>query len=62
MNSKRPKKNRTERACDPALCDNCIYMGEGDFICDRFADKGGSPAMVMCDWDPTEHYMRCKNK
>lgn len=31
------KKNRRRAAlktCDPNLCDHCMYLGEGDFVCD----------------------------
>lgn len=21
--------------CDPGMCDHCVYIGEGDFICDK---------------------------
>jgi hypothetical protein len=30
------KKNRRRAAlktCDPNLCDHCMYLGEGDFVC-----------------------------
>ena len=35
-------------------CDHCIYIGEGDFICDA-----GEPFMVMSDWEPTDDYWNC---
>ena len=31
------KKNRRRAAlktCDPNLCDHCMYLGDGDFVCD----------------------------
>lgn len=30
------KKNRRPAAlktCDPNLCDHCMYLGDGDFVC-----------------------------
>lgn len=45
------------RMCDPGMCDNCIYIGEGDFIC----DKGpGEPVIVVEDWQPNENAGRCR--
>ena len=29
-------------------CDNCVYIGDGDFICDRCKD----PELVIIDWQP----------
>lgn len=52
---------RERRICDPACCSHCEYIGEGDFICDRFPDKRGNPAIVvMSDWEPTEDYLKCR--
>lgn len=43
-----------QRMCDDT-CDNCIYIGEGDFICDLVQD------IVISDWIPV--YGKCiKNK
>lgn len=44
--------------CDPGLCDNCIYIGEGDFICDR----DDIPFLVVDEWEPTDKYLSCKRK
>lgn len=46
---KRPEK---PRMCDPGMCDNCIYIGDGDFICDR---GPGEPVLVVEDWEPNEN-------
>lgn len=46
------------RSCDPALCDECFYVGEGDFACMR---KNTNPVFVISDWKPTKHYMECKS-
>lgn len=32
------------RVCE--TCDHCVYIGEGDFICDRKDD----PVLVIIDW------------
>ena len=42
------------RFCDPGACDHCIYLGEGDFMCDPHK------VIVVADWTPTEDYMKCK--
>lgn len=45
-----------EEMCDPGICDNCIYVGEGDFICDKYQ------VAVKSDWMPTKDYLKCKEK
>lgn len=50
------KNKKDKRTCDPGMCDNCNYIGEGDFICDR----GPEPVLVMDEWEPTENFERCK--
>ena len=47
------------KMCDPAYCSNCIYICEGDFICDAIEDEDGTPIMVVSDWTPTDDYGRC---
>lgn len=43
---KKPQHQEKPRMCDPGMCDNCVYIGEGDFIC----DKGpGEPVIVVED-------------
>ena len=37
--------------CDPDVCPNCQYIGEGDSWCDVTQE------IVLADWEPTEHYM-----
>lgn len=34
---KRKKYQHQEkpRMCDPGMCDNCSYIGDGNFICDK---------------------------
>lgn len=62
MSKRRAKRMLGERRiCDPACCNHCEYIGEGDFICDNFPDDQGNPAvLVMSDWEPTENYLKCK--
>lgn len=59
MAKKRTIRNRG-KMCDPGLCDHCIYIGDGDFLCDKFEEKDGEPTVIMTSWEPTENYMRCK--
>ena len=51
--SKKPKKHK-ELFCDPSMCDDCVYIGEGDFLCDRHQ------VIVVSDWEPTEDFLMCK--
>lgn len=37
--------------CDPNVCPNCQYIGEGDSICDVTQE------IVLEDWMPTDKYM-----
>lgn len=53
------KKQRTEQVCDPAMCDHCLYIGEGDFICDLHGLGTDKTVFVLEDWEPTEHYLQC---
>ncbi len=38
--------------CNPDVCPNCQYIGEGDSLCDETME------IVLSDWEPTEAYMR----
>ena len=40
------------------ICDHCMYIGEGDFVCDDHPD--GEFVLVMSDWEPTELFMHCE--
>ena len=44
------------RICDPSICDSCIYIGDGDCICDETME------VVISDWQPTDKYLQCKEK
>lgn len=48
------KKKRGKKICDPALCANCIYVGDGGFLCDEAME------IVVEDWTPTEYYLCCE--
>ena len=48
-------RKKDNRFCDPAVCDHCIYIGEGDFICDKTPET----VFVMSDWDVTDDFMWC---
>lgn len=37
--------------CDPDVCPNCQYIGEGDSFCDEIQE------IVLQDWMPTEYFM-----
>ena len=56
------KPPKVKRKCDPGLCDHCIYIGDGDFICDRYPDENGNPAILVVEnWMPNANYLKCKN-
>ena len=59
---KKPYNNdRKQRMCDPGMCDSCEYIGEGDFICNRFHDDNGNPGIFVVEkWEPNKNYMMCK--
>ena len=44
--------------CDPSVCDECMYIGEGDFVCSLHLEEP-EKAMVVEDWEPTENYPQC---
>lgn len=52
--AKKVKPKKSAVFCDPAVCDCCQYIGEGDFVCDKYLE------IVVSDWEPTEEYMMCK--
>ena len=54
----KPKKKQSKIFCDPAVCNNCQYICEGDFIC----DKKPVPVMVISGWEPTLDYAWCTRK
>jgi len=37
--------------CNPDACDHCLYIGEGDSICDVTHE------IVLSDWMPTDAFM-----
>lgn len=44
----------TVKICDPSFCEDCQYIGEGDFLCDRYTE------IVIADWAPTENFLMCE--
>ena len=50
---KRRVKSKQHKMCDPAVCDCCQYICEGDFLCDRYME------IVVSDWEPTKYYLLC---
>lgn len=42
--------------CTPEDCEHCIYIGEGDFVCDKNDDY----VTIIEDFIPTDDYLRCK--
>lgn len=51
---KRYKNKGSINNCE--ICDECEYIGEGDFTCMKY----DFPVLVKEDWGPTEYYNNCK--
>ena len=47
------KKELPKVWCDPVVCDDCAYCGEGDFLCMAYEK------LVICEWDETDNYLKC---
>jgi len=43
------------KMCSPEECEHCLYIGEGDFVCDKDEDY----TTVIEDFEPTDDYLRC---
>ena len=50
----REKVQAKPRVCDPSYCEECLYLGDGAFICDEHLK------IVVADWQPTENYLICQ--
>lgn len=61
MSKKVKPKRKPVQMCDPAVCDFCQYIGEGDFICDKYIDDPDR-VVVVEDWSPTENFLQCKKE
>lgn len=61
MSTKVTPKKKPRKICDPAMCDHCIYLGEGDFVCTLHGLDPDNTVFVMDDWTPTEFYLQCVN-
>lgn len=33
MGKRKKHRRPVPKTCDPNLCDHCMYLGEGDFVC-----------------------------
>lgn len=41
-------------------CDNCIYIGDGDYICDSMYDtEKNTPILIMEEHTPNDNYWCC---
>ena len=59
-NGERSQTVNRNRECDPGICDHCLYIGDGDFICDLHGMGPEETVFVLEDWMRTEHYLQCK--
>jgi len=56
MKIKRKKRPSKEKFCDPSVCDNCICLGKGDFLCDKYNE------IVIEEWEPNENFLMRKGE
>ena len=42
-------------------CEDCIYIGEGDYICSKNIN-GLKSVLVIEDWTPTENFLQCTER
>jgi len=54
IKSCRSKEPKPTKLCDPGVCDCCQYIGEGDYLCDKYME------VVISDWEPTSSYLLCE--
>lgn len=59
MSKKKKHRRPVLKTCDPNLCDHCMYLGEGDFVCDLHSLGPEETVFVMEDWEPTERFLQC---
>ena len=50
--AKRKHNIKRKIICNPDTCDNCIYIGEGDSVCEATQN------IVLSDWKPTDDYLK----
>lgn len=43
------------RTCDPGMCPNCEYLGDGNAICTRYNN-----VLVLSDWQITPNTLMCR--
>lgn len=56
------KRKKKQRICDPAMCDECMYLGEGDFVCTLNGLGPDTTVFVIDNWEATEHYLQCMRR
>lgn len=53
------KKRQNKKYICGYQCPNCTYIGDGDFMCDKFDE----PIIVLTDFFcPTKDYLRCRER
>ena len=60
MSKNKKRRRPMPKTCDPNMCDHCMYLGEGDFVCDLHGLGPEETVFVMEDWEPTEHFLQCR--
>lgn len=54
MKENKPKPITKKRNC--GTCDHCVYLGEGDHMCDLDNE------IVINEWEPTDEYYHCEGR
>lgn len=62
MSKNKKRRRPMPKTCDPNMCDHCMYLGEGDFVCDLHGLGPEETVFVMEDWEPTEHFLQCRRE
>lgn len=60
MAKNKKRRRPAPKTCDPNLCDHCMYIGDGDFVCDLHGLGPEETVFVLEDWEPTENYLQCR--
>ena len=52
---------KSKHCKDCSGCNHCIYIGDGDFVCDKHIHEP-EKAVVIEDWSPTDNHLQCQRK
>ncbi|MDD4188140.1 MAG: hypothetical protein PHX04_05245 [Bacilli bacterium] len=55
---KKSKNAEENKEANCFNCDNCLYIGEGDYICEAME----KPVIVITEYQPYKYFNFCKKK